>query len=436
MKETFLCGAAKENITPQKELLPFLRGLNGIKYSRVHDELFVRVLALELRGERALIVGFDLDKSPNPAEFMAAITKKTGVQNENITYMSIHTHSAPLTSARPNELMNDRESQPPEVRDAMYVYEAFLLKQLLKAVEKAVTNMKPAKIGCNTRLAYLNVNRNLDYADGQFCEGNNYEGSVDHRLFVMEICAEEDKKQPLAFLINYPIHNVIMFLNNAGDGACVISADMGGNVCKRIEAEYQGAVCLWSSGAAGDTGPIAMTHPVYPDEKGHFQKPPIPGFETSLLLLDWMTGYHYLDVKKTIAGICSFFVPHILEGKVEMIHTSPGKFTAAGDPVTKTGTYDIRLHFLRIGDIAMVGIDGELYSSYGNALIASSPLKNTIVINHDASLLYNQGYIYDAATLAKCRTAAKLQIPGRAFWGNPEEIGPALTACFKKLVDQ
>ena len=55
MSGQLLCGASKVKITPSEELLPFQFGLIGQQYGRVHDDLFLRVVALESNGRRALI---------------------------------------------------------------------------------------------------------------------------------------------------------------------------------------------------------------------------------------------------------------------------------------------------------------------------------------------------------------------------------------------
>lgn len=47
------CGAGRANITPPEHLIPFMFGLGGARYCKVHDELFVRVLCFESDGQRA-----------------------------------------------------------------------------------------------------------------------------------------------------------------------------------------------------------------------------------------------------------------------------------------------------------------------------------------------------------------------------------------------
>ncbi len=72
--------------------------------------------------------------------------------------------------------------------------------------------------------------------------------------------------------------------------------------------------------------------------------------------------------------------------------------------------YEIRVHLVRIGEVALFGFSGELYSSLGMRLKQSSPLENTVLINHEASLMARSHYIFDDRTLT--REMASI-LPGR-----------------------
>ncbi len=104
--------------------------------------------------------------------------------------------------------------------------------------------------------------------------------------------------------------------------------------------------------------------------------------------------------------------------------------------------YEIRLHLVRIGDVALYGFSGELYSSLGMRLKEISPLKNTVFINHDASLMARSHYIFDDKTLA-CGMAAILpgaehphaarlrpEVAGEAHAGDVRGVGRYLSSGF------
>ena len=103
MNNKLYCGAAKVNITPSEELLPWMFGLMDRHYCKIHDELYLRVMALQSGETKALLVVYDLDKATNPEEWTKLIEEETGVPADNILYFAIHTHTAPLTGYRPFE---------------------------------------------------------------------------------------------------------------------------------------------------------------------------------------------------------------------------------------------------------------------------------------------------------------------------------------------
>ena len=72
--------------------------------------------------------------------------------------------------------------------------------------------------------------------------------------------------------------------------------------------------------------------------------------------------------------------------------------------------YEVRMHLLKIGDLALIGASGELYSSLGTALKAASDAGETVIINHDCSLMVPSGYIFDDETLER---DIRHSLPGR-----------------------
>ena len=112
-------------------------------------------------------------------------------------------------------------------------------------------------------------------------------------------------------------------------------------------------------------------------------------------------------------------------------------------PVPCTQDYTIRTHLLRIGNLALIGIDGELYTSHGLAVKAASPFADTFVINHDSSLrLDNPGYIADDETLGKVLQFAledpdparpRGGVPGGRVYTAPGTVKEALETSTRKL---
>ena len=159
MEHTLYCGAASGDITPKAEEVSGLFALMGISYAGIIDSLALRVIALKSDGEMSLIVAFDLDKAPQPKLWLPKLSERTGIPEERILYFSTHTHTAPLTTIRPREKNRANMQQ----RENMNRYEAFVLETLLACVDRAIADLRPARMGFATGKSYVNVNRNADF---------------------------------------------------------------------------------------------------------------------------------------------------------------------------------------------------------------------------------------------------------------------------------
>jgi hypothetical protein len=436
MPDRLLCGAAKNKISPDLSLIPNLLSLAGlVKFSQIHDDLYVRCIYLENGENKVLLVSFDLDKAPYPLEWTEAISKITDVPADNILYISTHTHTAPIIGYRPNEPLSDITKKPAEMQKAVKAYEAMVREQLIKSVREALRSRRPARTGFGTGECFINCNRVFNYArhneDGSVfrClgEGFNGKGPADHNVYVLRF--EDLEGKAIAFFINYAVHGVIMFLHDTGNGTSAISGDIGGNTSQGLEAEYPESIVMWSSGAAGDVNPIMKSNMMYPDPKtGELKKECMKSYEDSLFVLDLMTGNHLASIRGIIEKIqCSEENPKIAAA-VEWSET-PSK--------DKNRLYKIRLHLIRIGDTGLIGNNGEMYTSYALNMQKASILKNTIIINHDSSLTPDSpGYILDEGTANLCEAADKVDIPGKNFSGIPDAITESLMNKTKSLCEK
>ncbi len=409
-ENVFKCGAAKRKITPSDEDMPDLFGLMRIKFGGVMDDIYVRVIAVNDGENTALLISFDLDKAPLPEKEIPELSSKYGIPEENIIYIGIHTHSAPVCGNRPLNAGEDRMSRDPAERDATLRYENFVMKQLDEAVRESLNNMRPAKMSYGYGKSYVNINRNQDYAeemeDGTIQMrgflGCNNEAPVDRTLFVCRFTDAEDK--PIAFFINYPVHNVVTIGNSsAPDGKTAITGDLGGRASAYTEQAWPGSVAVWSSGAAGDFNVCMSTQMQYPDPvtgapvQVYMKDPQAPK-----MMLDLVSARHFADIKSVIRGMDSFEVPSKIIGVTEWSETPARDVISHGWNEPSEYNYEgvkepyrIRLHLLRIGTLALFGVSGELYSALGRLIKENAALKNTVVLNHDATLICDAGYIYD-----------------------------------------
>lgn len=396
MKNQLYCGAAKGKITPPENLIPNLRGLMDRHFGPVIDDLFLRVISLKNGEDRALLVTFDLDKVPCPEEYLKALAASTGVPEDNILLAAIHTHTAPIAGERPNEGPNNIARKPAEVQEATHKYEQFVQETLVATAKEAVSKMVPAKMGLGKGKSYIGTDRKQFYeteADGaihrKYGIGSNPESSIDRTLYVIRF--EDLSGDPIAFFINFPVHCCVLNGHTAFDGKLGFSGDIAGNVCRWNEEKYPNAVTLWSSGAAGDINPVVMYEMSYPDpQTGRMSSGKVEGDHTEILT--YISALHFDDIKKVNREITCDQTDVKLAGQVEISET-PGK----KEP------FKIRLHMMRLGEIFLLGASGELYDVFAKGLRKRIAAKELIVINHDASLMGDGGYIVDDETLLQPR---------------------------------
>ncbi|MGN1027168.1 MAG: hypothetical protein ACI4P4_12285 [Faecousia sp.] len=422
MKDKLFCGAARVDITPSEEEVSGLFGLMGTPYAGIIDRVSARVIALGSGEEKALIVAFDLDKAPEPVTWLPELAAHTGIAEDRILYFSTHTHSAPLTTIRPRE----RNRADAEHRANMDRYEAVLHDKLFACADEALANMRPARMGVAWGNSFVNVNRNANFVftdeKGEkypfICEGMNWGAPVDRRLFTLRI--EDLEGNPIAFFMNYAMHCCIMFLNNYdGKGAMGISGDIAGRISTLVEKKYPGSVAVWSSGAAGDVDPVLFNAVMYPDpEDGHYVKEVFPSWETTDMLCRMIVGWHFKDIAETIEKITCDQETAAIRSALEWSETA----SRTEEP------YRIRIQALQLGNVALVGIGGELYNSLASVIQEASPAAHTVVINHNASLINDAGYILDDDAIHRAYLEAPTQhfIPGGKTRSVPGTVAPSL----------
>ena len=432
MENKLYCGAAKLDITPAEDEVSGLFGLMGTPYAGIIDRLAVRTIALSSGEDKALIVSFDLDKAPNPQTWLPKLAAHTDIKEENILYFGTHTHSAPLTTIRPRE----KDRTTPEQRANMERYEAGLYEKLLRCAEEAIASLRPARMGCAYGESFVNVNRNANfvYTDENgnrfpfINEAMNWGAPVDRTVLAVRF--EDMEGTPIAFFANYALHCCLMFLNNYdGKGSMGISGDIAGNVSRLIEEKYSGAVAVWSSGAAGDVDPVLFNVFIYPDPKdGHCVKEPIASWETSAQQLRMIVGWHFKDICDTIDKITCTQESAAIGAALEWSETE----SKNDEP------YRIRLQALRVGDAVLLGIGGELYNSFGRRIREISSAKYTAIINHNASLIEDAGYILDDDAIARASQDAPVphMVPGGRTRFKPGCVGPSLERHTASLMEK
>jgi hypothetical protein len=460
-----MAGVGIRDITPTSDMYPMTwgNGARGFVFIGAIERVFVRVVAVSNDGEDALadptkvslIVSFETGKGPYPPDMIALLSEETGVPEDSIFWTTTHTHSVPeITSANwaaalNNPITEDSTMSQKDARNKAR-WGVMLQKQLVGAARDAIGGMKEAEVSIGHTESYINVNRDTKYdvLDGtaqETREGYNGQGFSDKTLTVVEFRERgTEGKEPIAFIVHYAMHNVLLYANdyfnpafNAVHGvtaaapgdiaegtyvegdvdATVLSTvelnkaysntyekntpdmqgnantaetaanaaihpDIGGLVSKYIEKEYEGAVALWISGAAGDQNPLFRNTMNFESPyNGAVLEIPIEGgkIEPS----EYYAAIQYADVLRALADI---------EAEGDFAGDAPIGLAWGRDSVDKiegaSGTVPIFLKVMRLGDITFAGVPFELFNAIGvamrdeSSLDDSVPNTNTLVVNH------------------------------------------------------
>ncbi len=229
-------GVSKEKISPKMGTLlagyPWERRANGIA-----DDLDVSVIALKNEKEKALLISATLTEVYLPIleEIKAEIDKRFGVKT--VIFCSTHTHSGPVLFD-----LAGWGSADIEYKDTV------LLPKTLIAVETALSNMQNAKVGVGCTDSLVGVNRREIRADGKVYLGENPDGIMDTKMYVVSFVSENN--QPICNLVHYAAH-----------GTCVtvpddlwVTRDWPGVMVDMLE-DKSGAVSVFFNGAEGDIAP-------------------------------------------------------------------------------------------------------------------------------------------------------------------------------------
>lgn len=239
MGKELMTGAGKARIVFEKEDFP-LKAFDG-----EHDSLHARVLMVKQETELA-IVSVELTSLPPQAiaRFKECVRKVTGIAAERIFISVTHTFSAPHI---PPKVQNEQEQRLSDI-----LYER-ISDALRTAAKQAMENVQPVTIGFGTSLCGINVNRNVQTADGYWL-GRNGDGASDKNVRALTF---SHGGTVTAVLYSYDVQASVMDQSETADGKRLLSADLVGAASMELERQFGGEmVAVFLPGCAGDQAPI------------------------------------------------------------------------------------------------------------------------------------------------------------------------------------
>ncbi len=251
-------GYGKARITPPCGV-PTVLGLEA-ELVRVLDDLFVRAACIEAGGQRVVIAAADLI-GLDPAdsdEFVAAIARATGVPTTNVVVHVIHTHQTANSHWETAAIL-----EPYGLADsyASRAFRALVADGLVRAATQAAASLCEAEVCFTTAEAHgIASNRRVPVPG----EGNQVrfresrpnaelrsypEGPIDPTVRLLLFRALDSNE--LIGITNYNCHPT----SAGGDGGAYATGDYPGVGMSIAEGDIQGLHLLHLTGTCGEINP-------------------------------------------------------------------------------------------------------------------------------------------------------------------------------------
>ena len=398
-------------------------GVDLMGYSRrsqpstgIHMDLYVTALVASANGRTVAILDCDLIYLHPPLvdeirDSIAAFWEPNAPTSSS---------AAPTRTPHPPV----RRSRSGESRTGCalrkHAYIQSLPHLFLSAVRQASARMQPARIKAGVGHMDFSVNRREKLADGRVVLGLNDSGPADHAVGVVRVDSQEGR--PLAALVNYTCHPIFI-----GSASRLISPDYPGPMRRVVERET-GAICLFLQGATGNVNPRS---PMHPDTTEAERAGAMLGLEAAKVFLDldtrttierddWITSVatFHLVRKEAVdsgkpdcvsAGEVALSLPLLPLPDAATARSVLGERQATLEALLQRGAtpddlnparYQVQwaqklvksveenlapksvtvpVQVVRINDVAVVGVAGELFVEAQLAIKRASPIASTLV---------------------------------------------------------
>jgi hypothetical protein len=374
-------GAARVDITPAPDAaLPMAGYASRTQgFKAIHDHVYVRAIVLDDGTTQVAIAAWESLFVPDQvwSDTSQRISRDLGIRPENLILAAVHDHGAPtLARGLPSGSRQDSADT--------VAYTRFVEEHTVEAIRRAKQQLQPARFGIGSGAAHLNVNRR-ELSPRGWGLGYNENGPSDKTVTVLRF--EDLGGKPIAFLINYGVHSVVMGPNNYQ-----VTGDLAGATSRFVETHYlggdqprsdggprvalraperttgDGAVAIWTSGAAGDQNPVSMAS----------------GEDFTMVdAFGKVLGEEAIRVAASIKTS-----PEARLWGAQQVATCPGRrLEPAPTPrtdykFTDAGPVNIRLSLLMLGEVALTGVSGEVFTLIGQRLQKESPWNHTVMITH------------------------------------------------------
>ncbi|MCK4418026.1 MAG: neutral/alkaline non-lysosomal ceramidase N-terminal domain-containing protein, partial [Candidatus Latescibacteria bacterium] len=342
----------------------------------IHDELYASALVLDDGRQRTAIVTCDLvGLTKDSVETVRGlISQKTEMPGANVMVCCTHTHSGPATLRLRNCGKIDE------------TWMSVLYQQLAGAVIWAEKNLKEVRASVGQDTVVVGINRRA-------ASIQNKDAIVDSTLGVLKI--EDLNENPVAALLNYPCHGVVLSHENR-----LVSADFPGAAVRFVERNFPGnPIILYTNGACGDINPYLQGNSFTQVERIGT----IVGAEAVKIMastettpnLDLAVASRNIELplqKMTKAQVEAQFQhyshqyyseeldwPYINRKIYEAMEQWAQETIELLEAGTLPNTVSTEVQVIRIGELYLVAIPGEAFCQIGLAIKERSPGRSFVI---------------------------------------------------------
>ncbi len=355
-------GCARMDITPPIGVWLSGYGHRNKPSDGICDPLYAKTLVLDDGKSKVAIVCTDLLWVPLEItnQVRKTVNKKAGIPEQNIFICATHTHFGPKLD-RPTKNWPDSANSQIDV-----AYIKKLQRKLAESIVKAVENIEPAQLGVATGQApELVYNRRTRKPDGTVEMTFRLPASSDALTFgptnpeVPMLRVDNTDGRTMATFVNFACHPVSGAKEE--DTFYSISADYPGYTAEVVE-KVQGGLCMFSLGTAGNMNPVRInrTNPRLKIGRA------LGAEVLHRIQFATTTDAAKLDaVKKQIA----------FPLKKDL---APERVTDENKGKTSLTT---EMQAIRIGDIYLLGLPGEVLLEVGVEIKKRSGIENLFIIS-------------------------------------------------------
>jgi neutral ceramidase len=343
-------GVAQVDITPAKPVLMSGYEARKTPFTGVHDPLFASALYFSGDGTAVLLITADVIgfRADFVDDLKAKISSSTGIPTGNIMLTAVHNHGGLAIKADEDEVPGPNEE-----------YIKVLKGKLVALSVEASKNGVPFRMGIGKGTCNMNINRRAVFADGGVWLGRNPDRPCDHEVGVVKF--EDMSGATLAVLLNWPCHGT-----TSGQDNYQITGDWPGAAARTLKKQAgKDVVVAVTAGASADINPLYG-----------------PGNDFDEIEA---VGFHVgAEAWKMLARIDTYPIHSLKAANAAM--TFPGK-KPCPDRFPRVSyesgpDVEVRLAALKIGDLVLCGVSGELMNEIGMEVKKRSPFSGTFIVTH------------------------------------------------------